>query len=111
VSHHELEQLRSENLRTQMMLAGLGQEMLAEAQVCLVLSAIFQRTRWRYHERTYRYVLLEAGHIGQNIYLAATSMGLGVCAVGAFLDDELNKLLGLNGENEAAIYLFSVGKI
>jgi SagB-type dehydrogenase family enzyme len=110
VADHALEQLRTGNLRTQILVAGLGQEMLAEAQLCLALSAIFQRTRWRYHERTYRYVMLEAGHIGQNIYLAATSMGLGCCAVGAFLDDELNGLLGLDGENEAAVYLFSVGK-
>ncbi len=76
-----------------------------------ILSAIFQRARWKYRERTYRYVLLEAGHIGQNFYLAATSMGLGACAVGAFLDDELNHLLGLDGWEEAVLYLFAVGRI
>jgi len=91
--------------------AGLGQGMLGQAQVCLVLSAVFQRTRWRYRERSYRYVLLEAGHIGQNVYLAATSMGLGACAVGAFLDDELNGLLGLDGSEEAALYILAVGKM
>jgi SagB-type dehydrogenase family enzyme len=85
--------------------------MLGQAQVCFVLSAIFQRTRWKYHERTYRYVLLEAGHIGQNLYLAATSMGLGACAVGAFLDDKLNDLLAVDGEEEAALYLISVGRV
>ncbi|HEY68776.1 MAG TPA: SagB/ThcOx family dehydrogenase, partial [Thermoflexia bacterium] len=62
-------------------------------------------------ERAYRYVLLEAGHIGQNLYLAATSMGLGACAVGAFLDDDLNDLLGLDGKDEAALYIISVGKV
>jgi SagB-type dehydrogenase family enzyme len=110
VADHALERLRVGNLRAQIMLAGIGQEMLGQAQVCFVLSAIFQRTRWKYRERTYRYVLLEAGHIGQNLYLAATSMGLGACAVGAFLDDELNDLLGLDGEEEAALYIISVGK-
>jgi SagB-type dehydrogenase family enzyme len=107
---HGLEQLQTRNLRGVITIAGIGQEMLGQAQVCFVLSAIFQRLRWRYRERTYRYALLEAGHIGQNLYLAATSMGLGACAVGAFLDDELNDLLGLDGQGEAALYMISVGQ-
>ena len=73
--------------------------------------AIFQRLRWKYRERTYRYALLEAGHVGQNLYLTATALGLGACAVGAFLDDELNGLLGLDGEQEAALYIIAVGKV
>ena len=111
VADHALEQLQTVDLRTEIVVAGIGQEMLGQAQICFVLSAIFQRTRWKYRERSYRYVLLEAGHIGQNLYLAATSMGMGACAVGAFLDDNLNDLLGLDGKEEAAIYLFAAGKI
>jgi SagB-type dehydrogenase family enzyme len=110
-ANHTLERLRVGNLRAEIMVAGIGQEMLGQAQVCFVLSAIFQRTRWKYRERTYRYVLLETGHIGQNLYLAATSMGLGACAVGAFLDDEVNNLLGVDGKEEAALYLISVGRV
>lgn len=109
VLHHELERIRSGHLRRAITIAGIGQEMLGQAQVCFVLSAIFQRLRWKYRERAYRYALLEAGHIGQNLYLAATSMGLGACVVGAFLDDELNELLGLDGQEEAALYMISVG--
>ncbi len=111
VAEHALEQLRNENLSTEMVVAGIGQEMLGQASVCFILSAIFQRTRWKYRERSYRYILLETGHIGQNLYLAATSMGLGACAVGAFLDDNLNNLLGVDGEEEAALYIISVGKV
>ncbi|GAB4540803.1 MAG: hypothetical protein Kow0063_31000 [Anaerolineae bacterium] len=110
VAGHALERLRAENLRAAITVAGIGQEMLGQAGVCFVLSAIFQRLRWKYRERTYRYALLEAGHIGQNLYLAATSMGLGACAVGAFLDDELNRLLGIDGQEEAALYIISVGR-
>lgn len=110
VAGHALERLRAENLRGAITLAGIGQEMLGQAGVCFVLSAIFQRLRWKYHERTYRYALLEAGHVGQNLYLAATSMGLGACAVGAFLDDELNRLLDIDGQEEAALYIISVGR-
>jgi SagB-type dehydrogenase family enzyme len=110
VREYELELLRQEDLRAAVMRAGLRQDFLGQANVCFVLSAIFQRTRWKYRERTYRYVLLEAGHIGQNLYLAATAMGLGACAVGAFDDDEFNDLLGLDGKEEAVLYVISVGK-
>jgi SagB-type dehydrogenase family enzyme len=84
---------------------------LGQASVCFILSAIFQRTRWKYHERTYRYVLMEAGHLGQNLYLAATSLGLSACAIGAFFDDALNDMLGLDGQEEAALYLVTVGQV
>jgi SagB-type dehydrogenase family enzyme len=111
VQEHGLESLQQGDFRAAVMQAGLGQDFLGTAGVCFVLSAIFQRTRWRYRERTYRYVLLEAGHIAQNLYLAATAMGLGACAVGAFLDDDLNQLLELDGEQEAALYVVSVGQV
>lgn len=111
VHEHALEVLRQEDLRFAIMQAGLGQGLLRQANVCFALSAIFQRTRWRYRERTYRYVLLEAGHIGQNLYLAATSLGLGACAVGAFDDDRLNDLLGLDGKKEAAVYVMAAGTV
>ena len=110
-SGHALEHVRSQDLRAPMVVASIGQEMVGRAQVCLVLSALFQRTRWRYHERTYRYVLLEAGHIAQNVYLAATALGLGACAIGAFLDDGLNRLLGIDGSEESALYILAVGRI
>ncbi len=111
VREHALELLQRGDLRLAMMQVGLGQGLLGDANVCFALSAIFQRTRWRYRERTYRYVLLEAGHIGQNLYLAATSMGLGACAVGAFDDDRLNALLGLDGKEEAALYVIAIGGV
>ncbi|MDV3353451.1 SagB/ThcOx family dehydrogenase [Leptothoe sp. LEGE 181152] len=111
VEHHRLELVQSGDLRQPLIRAGLNQEFLGEAQVCFVISGIFQRTRWKYHERTYRYVLMEAGHLGQNLYLAATALGLGVCGVGAFFDDALNELLGIDGIEEAALYLVTVGNI
>jgi SagB-type dehydrogenase family enzyme len=111
VPEHGLELLQPGDFRATIVGAGLGQAFLGQANVCFVLSAIFQRTRWRYRERTYRYILIEAGHVGQNLYLAATSMGLGACAVGAFFDDDLNDLLGLDGQEEAVLYVISVGKV
>ncbi len=111
VREHALERLREGDLRAAIVRLGLMQEFLGQANLVLVFTAIFQRLRWRYRERSYRYALLEAGHLGQNVYLAAVSMGLGACAVGAFIDDELNSLLGVDGEQEAALYMLAVGKI
>jgi SagB-type dehydrogenase family enzyme len=54
---------------------------------------------------------MEAGHIAQNIYLVASSLGLGSCAVGAFDDDGFNKIIGVDGKSETVIYLMVVGKI
>ena len=67
--------------------------MVLPASVVLVITAIFQRTRWKYQDRAYRYILLDAGHLGENLYLTATSLGLGPCGIGAFLDDEINRLI------------------
>lgn len=111
VREHELELVEAGDFRAAVTGAGLLQSFLGQADVCFILSAVFQRTRWRYRERTYRYVMLEAGHIGQNLYLAATSMGLGACAVGAFLDGEFNDLLDLDGKEEAVLYVISVGTV
>ena len=111
VQTYELELVRAGNLRDAISAAALGQGFIGEANVNFILSAIFQRTRWKYRERTYRYVLLEAGHIAQNLCLAATALGLGACPVGAFFDDDLNALLELDGRDEAALYIVAVGKV
>src|SRR3990170_2069155 len=109
VADHALERVRGGRFGTDLVSAALGQEFLGQAPVVLVLSAIFGRLRWRYRERAYRYALLEAGHIGQNVYLAAEAAGLGACAVGAFFDDAVNGLLEVDGVREAALILLPVG--
>lgn len=106
---HSLDVLKEGDFRTFLLTATVGQDMVLRAGTVLVITAIFQRTRWRYQERTYRYVLLEAGHLAQNLYLAATSLGLGACAIGAFFDDQMNELVGVDGKEEAAVYLVSIG--
>jgi SagB-type dehydrogenase family enzyme len=106
---HALVLLDAGDKRLQTTSLGLMQGFLGEAGAVVVLTAMFQRLRWRYRRRSYRYALLEAGHMGQNIYLGATAMNLGVCAVAAFMDDGLNALLGVDGEREAALYMLAVG--
>lgn len=73
-------------------------------QVLIALSARFARTQAKYGERGYRFALLEAGHIAQNLLLLATAMGIGALPVGGFWDDPFNHVLGIDGAGEAAIY-------
>ena len=65
---------------------------------------------WRYGERGYRYMHLDAGHACQNLYLAAEVIDAGVCAIAAFYDDQINPLLGLDGDNNFVVYVATVGK-
>ncbi len=111
IQNHALAKVRAGDLRAIVVRQGLMQEFLGQANVVLVLTVIFQRMRFKYQDRTYRYGLIEAGHIGQNTYLAATSMGLGACAVGAFMDDAINEMLDVDGRDEAAVYMVSVGRV
>jgi SagB-type dehydrogenase family enzyme len=84
--------------------------MLEEAACVFIWTAIIERSKWKYRERAYRYIYLDAGHIGQNLYLAATGLGLGCCTVGAFFDEEVDQLIGVDGKNEISIYLGAIGR-
>jgi SagB-type dehydrogenase family enzyme len=106
---HALELVRAGDFRAQVVEQGIGQEFLGECGAVLFLTQILQRMRPKYQDRSYRYGLLEAGHIGENGYLAATSMGLGACGIGAFMDDAINEVLGVDGVEEAAVYMLAVG--
>ena len=106
---HELELVRADDLRSRTVEQAIGQEFLGECGVVLFLTQIVQRMRPKYQDRSYRYGLLEAGHIGENGYLAAGSLGLGACGVGAFMDDQINEMLGVDGVEEAAVYMLAVG--
>ena len=106
---HALEQVRVADLRAHVVEQGIGQEFLGQCGAVLFLTMILQRMRPKYQDRSYRYGLLEAGHLGENAYLAATELGLGACGVGAFMDDQINAMLGVDGVEEAVVYMVAVG--
>ncbi|MGB6972081.1 MAG: SagB/ThcOx family dehydrogenase [Desulfobulbales bacterium] len=89
--------------------AALGQNFMAKAGVVFVWSAILRRNFSKYGHRGLRYVMMDAGHICQNLLLAAEGLALGACPVAAFYDDQLNSLFGLDGEEESVVYLAVVG--
>ena len=89
--------------------AALNQEIAQAAAVVFVWVAVIRRSRQKYRQRAYRYIYLDCGHIAQNLYLAATALGLGCCGIAAIFDDEVNDLVGVDGQEETAIYLATVG--
>jgi SagB-type dehydrogenase family enzyme len=89
--------------------AALDQHFLAKAGVVFIWSAVLRRNFAKYGHRGLRYVLMDVGHICQNMLLVAEALSLGTCPVAAFYDDEMNRLLKLDGDEESVIYLASVG--
>jgi len=89
--------------------ACLGQEMVAAAPATFIWSAVWGRGAQKYGNRALRYAYLDAGHIAENLHLAATALGLGSCMIGAFLDDAMNELVGVDGDEESVIYAACAG--
>jgi len=104
-----LEKMSGEFAGKKVAKAALGQNFIAQAGVVFIWSAILRRNFSKYGHRGIRYVMMDAGHICQNLLLAAEGLELGACPVAAFYDNELNGLLGLDGEEESVIYLAAVG--
>ena len=109
VRMHALEILRLEDLAEEIASAALGQEMCSDAAVVFVWTAVFNRSKWKYGQRAFRYVYVDVGHMGQNLALAAVSLGLGSCQVGAFFDDEVNGAIDVDGIEESSVYMSVVG--
>lgn len=108
---HELEIISTgADLAGRFAAACYGQSMLMGCAVAFFWVAVPYRMTWRYGERGFRYLYLDAGHVCQNLYLASETIGAGTCAVGAFDDDALNALLGLDESESFVIYLAAVGK-
>ncbi|MEF8787793.1 MAG: SagB/ThcOx family dehydrogenase, partial [Planctomycetota bacterium] len=105
---HELERTGTDDIRRGIASAALGQDFVAAAPVAILLAAQYSRTTAQYGDRGRRYVLMEAGHASQNIYLQAESLGLVTVAVGAFRDAPMSRIYGLQGELEP-LYLMPVG--
>jgi len=98
------------NANARLTAACLDQSQVANSAVTFAWGAVIERMIWRYPERGYRYILLDAGHVCQNLYLVAEALGCGVCAIAAYDDDLTNQVFGLDGESQFIVYLASLGK-
>jgi len=110
VLDHALEQLTAGDQRVAAARAALGQPIAATAAALFVWSAVLERSQWKYGERAFRYIFLDAAHIAQNVALAAVALGLGSCQIAAFFDDEAASLLGVDTKSEPVVYMTTVGR-
>lgn len=107
---HTINQVKAGDLRLQLMSSALGQRMVGDAPISIVITAVYSRTTKRYGKRgEIRYVPMDAGHAGQNIHLQAEALSLGTVIVGAFTDEAVKKVLGV--KDEEPLCIIPVGKI
>lgn len=106
---HELVVLRTGSFRQEIYEAGLFQEVVGASGVVFVKTVDYTRMVARYGDRGYRYASLQAGFIGNTLYLESVARGLGVTGIGAFFEGEVDGLLGLDRRRESTLYLTAVG--
>jgi SagB-type dehydrogenase family enzyme len=106
---HELELRRAGRFGAALAEVTIAQAMLAAAPLVVALTAVPERSTWKYGERGWRYAWLEAGHVAANLCLVAEALGLAAVEVGGFFDDELDALLALPA-GELTMLLVAVGR-
>ncbi len=111
LTHGLLFESAPKDLGPGMVEACFGQPYPGKAAVTFVWAAVPYRMEWRYGLAAHKVILLDAGHVCQNLYLACEAINAGTCAIAAYNQEGLDELLGLDGEEEFAIYLAPVGKI
>ncbi len=109
-SEHKLLCNKKKDLTEKFVSACLHQDFVAQNAVLFIWAADIYRMRWKYGDRGYRYVFIEAGHICQNLYLFSEALDCACCAIGAYDDDKINELLGIDGQNIFTVYMASLGK-
>ncbi len=109
---HKLGLLRTTaGLREELQTACYGQNFVAESAVAFVWAAVPYRTEWKYGCIAHRMIAMEAGHICQNLYLAAESIEVGTCALLGYSQPHMDTLIGVDGKDKFTIYMATVGKV
>jgi SagB-type dehydrogenase family enzyme len=111
LEHKLLFEFTEENLNRKIVQAVLGQHYPGEAAVTFIWTTIPYRMEWRYDIAAHKVIAIDAGHVCQNLYLACEAIGAGTCAMAAYDQEGIDKLLRIDGQDEFTIYLASVGKI
>ena len=108
--NHTIKKISDGDKRIEIANAALGQDAIENSSAMIIITAVYDRTAGKYGKRAERYVNMEVGHAGQNIYLQSVSLGLGTVMIGAFRDDALKKVLALP-KNEDPLAIMPLGKI
>ena len=107
---HALEQLDRGYMRQKIAACSAFQDFLLHAGVVVILTGVLSRMSWKYGRRAYRYVHLDVGVLTQQLYLVATALELGICAVAGFGDDDVDAFVGIDGHDEFSCLLIGIGK-
>jgi SagB-type dehydrogenase family enzyme len=105
----ELRQIRFKNFRQELHYLCLGQDLGRDAGAVLFHTADLKTAVAQYGDRVYRYLHMDAGHLGQRLNLAAIHLGLGVSGIGGFFDNQVNEVLGIPAD-EAVVYITTLGR-
>jgi len=108
---HKLLLISNADLAAKIGEAACGQAFVGEGAVIFIWTVIPYRMEWRYTTRSPKIIAIDAGHLCQNLYLASEAIGAGTCAIGAYFQDEMDAILGLDGEDEFVIYAAPVGRV
>ena len=110
VKHELLVGYRDGSAAERIAWAAFQQNWISDAAVIFIWSAIPYRMEWRYGLAAHKVILLDAGHVCQNLYLACEAISAGTCAVAAYDQELMDQLLNIDGKDEFVIYLAAVGK-
>ena len=102
---------RGTGLAGELAAAAFSQSFLGRSAATFIWTAVPYRMEWRYHVAAHKVIAIDAGHVCQNLYLAAQVVGSGTCAVAAYHQEMMDRFLGVDGTDEFSIYLAPVGKI
>jgi len=105
IKEHALEPLSDKDIRADLSSACLNQDFIADAPISIVIAAQYNRTTQRYRDRGIRYVHMEAGHSSQNIYLMVADLNLATVEIGAFSDNAVKDIVGLEKDIEPLIIM------
>lgn len=111
LEHQLLLEYVDDRLADTIVKAVFGQGSPGEAAVTFIWTVVPYRMEWRYGGAAYKVIALDAGHVCQNLYLACEAIGAGTCAIAAYDQEAMDRLVGVDGTEEFAIYLAPVGKI
>lgn len=111
IEHKLILHRKDRYLREEIIHATLGQEFVGEAAAVFIWTAIPYRTEWRYGPASHKAILLDAGHLCQNLYIACEAVGAGTCAIAAYSQELMDRYLLVDGDEELVVYLAPVGKV
>lgn len=108
--HHYLRHVKVGEFTSDIADGTVYRELIEGASLVIFITALFERSIFKYRDRGYRFILLEAGHVAQNINLVTTALGLGCVNIGGYFDRHIDAFLGLDGVTHSTIYMIAVGR-